>query len=40
MAVTPHAIHIRDSKSAEGNDGPAFITSSEAWSAFTAYVAR
>ncbi|WP_149828568.1 DUF397 domain-containing protein [Streptomyces tailanensis] len=40
VAVTPHAIHIRDSKTAEGNDGPTFTTSPEAWSAFTAYAAH
>ncbi|WEB41839.1 DUF397 domain-containing protein [Streptomyces yunnanensis] len=36
VAVSPHAIHIRDSKnSPEG--GPTFTVSPEAWAAFTAY---
>ncbi|MGW5093618.1 DUF397 domain-containing protein [Streptomyces nodosus] len=38
VAVSPHSIHVRDSKL--GVEGPRFAVDADAWSAFLSYAAR
>ena len=37
IAIAPHAVHIRDSKTV---DGPRFAVSSDAWADFVTYAAE